>query len=320
MKASLIIPVYNVEPYIERCLLSALNQTYEDIEIILVDDCGQDKSMEIANQVIQNHKNGHKTTVLKHHRNQGLSEARNTGIKAATGDYVYFLDSDDEIFLYTIETLVDLAIKYNPDLVIGNVSATNAVIDYSLKIKDMEFIEGNTKILSLFSQSKWSEMACNRLINREFIIRNDLRFYTGIYHEDVLWSFQLTAKTNSIAISFVPTYIYHIRENSISQNQIKKNMDDLVFITKQIRCIIQSNKNCIDNIDVLVYYENLKFGVLMRAGNTLFWISVYNSLKNLFLIKPVLFYEIPFKIIVKIVIVWALPQKVLKKVLQKFNF
>jgi glycosyltransferase involved in cell wall biosynthesis len=97
-----------------------LNQTYEDIEIILVDDCGQDKSMEVADRVIQNHKNGYKVTVLKHQQNKGLSEARNTGIKAATGDYLYFLDSDDEITLDCIETLVKESDGY--EVIIGSVA------------------------------------------------------------------------------------------------------------------------------------------------------------------------------------------------------
>jgi glycosyltransferase involved in cell wall biosynthesis len=92
-KVSIIIPVYNVEPYIERCLLSALNH------------CGQDNSIQIAKQILSIHPNGVKAQIFYHEKNEGLSVARNTGIKAATGEYLYFLDSDDEITLNCIEIL-----------------------------------------------------------------------------------------------------------------------------------------------------------------------------------------------------------------------
>lgn len=90
MKVSVIIPVYNVSKYIERCLLSVLNQTWEDLEIILVDDCTPDNSMELAATVIASHSRGNEVRSLVHDENKGLSAARNTGIRDATGDYVYF--------------------------------------------------------------------------------------------------------------------------------------------------------------------------------------------------------------------------------------
>jgi glycosyltransferase involved in cell wall biosynthesis len=319
MLVSIIIPIYNVESYVERCLLSVLNQTYDDIEIILVDDCGQDKSMEIANQVIQNHRNRYRTAVLKHLHNRGLSAARNTGIKAATGDYLYFLDSDDELPLIAIETLAFLAMKYNPDFVIGNISTTNTNRDYSLQMKNIEFIEGNTKILNLFSQGKWHEMAWNKLINKEFVLNNNLYFYEGLYHEDALWSFQLATKTKSMAVAYLPTYIYHVRKNSISQNLQQKNIDDLIFILNQIKYIIQSDKKFIKNIYILTYYENLIFHVLICTSNTLFWTSTYSKLKNLFLINPKLFFKTPVKTIIKIIVICFLPQNILRKFVQKFN-
>ena len=95
MKVSIIIPIYNVESYIANCLHSVFNQTYKDLEIILVDDCGTDKSMNIAMESINKYKSSFYIKVIHHKENKGLSAARNSGIKEATGDYIYFLDSDD---------------------------------------------------------------------------------------------------------------------------------------------------------------------------------------------------------------------------------
>ena len=95
MKVSVIIPVYNVALYVERCLLSVLNQTWQDLEVLVVNDCTPDNSMEIVRRVVVGHPRGAMVRVLEHEVNRGLSAARNTGIRAATGDYLYFLDSDD---------------------------------------------------------------------------------------------------------------------------------------------------------------------------------------------------------------------------------
>ena len=97
MKVSIIVPVYNVAKYIERCLLSVLNQTWQDLEVILVNDCTLDDSMEIARRVVASHPRGTVVRCLEHEENRGLSAARNTGISASVGDYLYFLDSDDYI-------------------------------------------------------------------------------------------------------------------------------------------------------------------------------------------------------------------------------
>jgi glycosyltransferase involved in cell wall biosynthesis len=106
LKISIIIPIYKVESYIERCNTSVLRQTYRNLEVILVDDYTPDSSMEIAKAVINENQNcGMNFVFLKHDHNFGLSAARNTGINAATGDYLFFLDSDDELPNLAIENL-----------------------------------------------------------------------------------------------------------------------------------------------------------------------------------------------------------------------
>ena len=114
MKVSIIIPVYNVAPYIKRCLDSVVAQSFQDIECILVDDCGTDNSKEIVQQYIDNYQGQIQFKFIHHEKNLGLSGARNTGIKVATGEWLYFLDSDDSIIPDCIAILLALQEKY-PD-------------------------------------------------------------------------------------------------------------------------------------------------------------------------------------------------------------
>ena len=103
MKVSIIIPIYNVAKYVTACLNSVFNQTYKDLEVILIDDCGQDNSMEIVHNFVESHPQPFPIRILYHKQNRGLSAARNTGISAAEGDFIYFLDSDDTIASNCIE-------------------------------------------------------------------------------------------------------------------------------------------------------------------------------------------------------------------------
>lgn len=113
MKISIIIPVYNVAQYIEECLNSVIAQTYMgDMECLIVDDCGTDDSIAIAKRIIQDYQGNIKFQILYHEHNRGLSAARNTGIEASTGDYLYFLDSDDSIIPECLELMVEILEKY----------------------------------------------------------------------------------------------------------------------------------------------------------------------------------------------------------------
>ena len=155
MKVSIIVPVYNVAKYIERCLLSVLNQTWPDLEVILVNDCTPDNSMEIVRRVVASHPRGAVVRCLEHEENRGLSAARNTGILASVGDYLYFLDSDDYISANAIELLADAAVQKRPDFVIGNYEVTGARRWAPPLSLGTGFYEGNALVLSTYVQGKW---------------------------------------------------------------------------------------------------------------------------------------------------------------------
>lgn len=118
-KVSLIIPVYNVEDYISESLYSALKQTFSSIEYIIIDDCGGDNSMSVVAKILQNHCRTQDVFIYRHDKNLGLSAARNTGLEKAHGEYVYFMDSDDEITEDCIEKLYQAIRDSDADWVMG---------------------------------------------------------------------------------------------------------------------------------------------------------------------------------------------------------
>lgn len=229
-KVSVIIPVYNVEPYIEESLLSALNQTYDNIEYLIIDDCGTDNSISVVEDVIKLHKRRDSIKIIRHECNKGLSAARNTGLEYATGDYVYFMDSDDEITPDCIEKLCDAAAKQNCcDIVFGNIRLVGAS---SIHIKNLheKTVVGND-ILKDFLKRKYNVAAVNKLYKKAFLDYNHIRFIEGILHEDFLFSFQCCEHADTISIIPDYAYLYKVRNNSISQSKVSlKRINDLSYI------------------------------------------------------------------------------------------
>lgn len=226
MLISIIIPVYNVEKYIIGCLQSVTSQDYKgDIECLLVDDCGSDLSMELAKEFIASNKKANITfTILHHQHNRGLSAARNTGIDAATGEYVYFLDSDDSIAPKAIRLMAEPLQKKKYDFVVANYQLTGSKDSAPvLGLKEGEYI-GNDKIVNSY-HIQWFAMAWNKLVSLDFIKKNHLYFKEGLIREDELWSFKLACVATSMYVIPHSTYNYLLqREDSImgATKQVKK--------------------------------------------------------------------------------------------------
>jgi len=235
MLVSIIIPIYNVEPYIRQCLQSVMDQTLtEGLECILVDDCGQDKSMEIAQQMVDEYNGNIDFHIIHHEHNRGLSAARNTGIDAATGDYLYFLDSDDWISPECIQLMVE-AVSKHPDTEIvfagANVSQNKLNwLDYTKKqlpeySNDKEWLQ-----CSMLRRYNFGMTAWNKLISTKFIHEHNLKFAEGLIHEDELWNFELSKHIKHA--SFIPhnTYNYLIRENSITDVDQNKKAERQILL------------------------------------------------------------------------------------------
>ncbi len=216
MKVSIIIPVFQVEQYIERCINSVLRQTYRELEVILVDDCSPDKSMNIAHDLILNREcKDIEFKFLRHDRNRGLSAARNTGIKTATGSYVYFLDSDDEITEDCISVLVEPIRRFNYDIVTSHYEIKGIKVEYPKQDICGEMM-GVKTISKAYSQNRWHCMAWNKLCRRTFLLEKELFFQEGLIHEDELWSALLACNAESMCFVNKSTYNYYLRENSLS--------------------------------------------------------------------------------------------------------
>ena len=169
MKISIVIPVYHVEAYIVRCLQSVATQTFRDIECLIVDDGGQDDSARLAHDFIQSYQGDISFQLLHHEKNSGLSAARNSGIRAASGDYIYFLDSDDAISANCIEVLAALAQKYPTACFIqGNfVTGSDELMPYCFKQKVPEFCDQQEGLQRLVLE-EWNATATNIYQHRYF--------------------------------------------------------------------------------------------------------------------------------------------------------
>lgn len=211
-KISLIIPVYNVEKYIEECLESVVKQTTTvPMECILVDDCGKDNSVAIAEDLIRHYDGAIQFKMLHHEHNRGLSAARNTGTREAKGEYVYFLDSDDHLFPDSISHLIAVAEKYPDAEIIQSCTTPGFILSGELP----EYSNDVTWIRNAFCTLGIPDPAWNRLVKRDFIIKNKLFFVEGYLQEDTIWSYQIQKCISSIAFCFETTYWYRYNPNGI---------------------------------------------------------------------------------------------------------
>lgn len=252
---SIVIPIYNVAPYIADCLQSVLKQTYSSIEVILVNDASPDNSMEQAAPWIEKLQKRFEVKVVNHSSNRGLSAARNTGIRKSTGDWIYFLDSDDEISRDCIELMVKEIVRHEDlDFVIGGVKVVGAKQQYPLKC--LPYVNSNKEILQDYIQRRWYIMACNRLLKKEYVLKNNLFFREGILHEDLLYSFQIATTACSMAAVNQETYIYKIRNvGSITSLKRLKNFEDMLFIIETKYNYISGRKFQSEVCDLLYAYS-----------------------------------------------------------------
>lgn len=210
-KVSIVVPVYNVSQYIVKCLDSIWGQTYQNIELILVDDCGSDDSMTIVHNYLANHASID-AYIISHQKNRGLSAARNSGMAKASGDYIYFLDSDDSITPDCIEALVKPLNNKKHDVVVGDYQYSNDEKS-DLKLQNVELV--GQQILDSYANGLWYVMAWNKLCRKDFLSDNNLTFEEGYLHEDVIWNFKLACKAQSMYAINKVTYHYLVRSSSI---------------------------------------------------------------------------------------------------------
>ena len=214
---SIVVPVYNVEKYLEKCLSSIVSQSFEDYELLLVDDGSPDRSGAIIDEWAKKDK---RIRVI-HKQNGGISDARNAGIEQAKGDYLCFIDSDDWIAPDMIETLYDLAIKSGADLVCCNFMQVNEQGEQLRKpatVKPGVYTQDEFWTQRFNSEVKiYYDVAWNKLYRRKLF--ESLRYPVGLIHEDDQVLYDVVSQCNLIALTDKIGYYYVIRDNSIMRTR-----------------------------------------------------------------------------------------------------
>lgn len=232
---SVIIPIYKVEEFIVRCIKSVYNQSYANIECILVNDQSPDNSVQIADDFLRQCE-GFNYQIINQPKNMGLSMARNAGIDSSKGKYLYFLDSDDEITNFAIENLVTLAEKHQAELTLGHCVCINEIEnwkrDYFPITASSETLEGHRQIFENFVEGKYPVMACDKLVRKDFILQHQLYFVQDLFSQDVLWSFQSALKLNKVAFLKEDTYLYYFHPASIIHNRGEKHFGNWITIAE----------------------------------------------------------------------------------------
>lgn len=224
---SIIIPVYNVERYIEECLNSVLSQTYENIEIIVVNDGSTDRSRDI----IKKFADKDTRIIFVDNENKGVGASRNDGLKSAKGEYIFFVDSDDHIDSSLLETLLD-SISDN-DICIFNGTSFS---DLSGEIISREYFAGlnSEKLKDAIASNTYREflfyyIACYlKLYKTEFLRKKQIYFPEGLYGEDVIFWLKCYLNTKAIVYTNFAGYYRRYREGSIMTSNSIKNIKDRI--------------------------------------------------------------------------------------------
>lgn len=214
-KISIIIPIYNMEQYLEKCLDTVLEQTYSNLEIILINDGSKDNSGKICDE----YKNKDSRIVVIHKENGGVSEARNVGIQSATGDYIGFIDPDDLVEKNMFEVLLSTAVSNDADLSMcgfKQIDEDNQETDVYRESEEPRIIgrkEAQLKYFEGYDKAVIYTVPWNKLYRRDLIKGHS--FKKGIRHEDEIWSTQLLYDAKKIAYTPELLYRYRCRKESM---------------------------------------------------------------------------------------------------------
>ena len=244
-KVSVIIPVFNVEKYLDQCLQSVLAQTLEDIEIICVDDASVDKSHQILKRYADKDK---RLRVLKHDHNRGLPAARNTGFDVSRGDFITFIDSDDfYVTDLSLEILYLRAIEDRADETIGGVLKWDEDSNHQFRDWHRNYLGEDARGQPLENLPElWSNVvAWNKLIRRSILVQNNIRFNEEITkHEDHPFSVKVHTYSKRISIVTQTTYIYRqVKSGSIMSTKKKDDVYHRAAYCHEIFKFIESESN-----------------------------------------------------------------------------
>ncbi len=241
---SVIIPVYKVEKYLDECVQSVLQQSFQDFEIILVDDGSPDQCPALCDAYAQRHNN----IQVLHKENGGLSSARNAGLSIAQGDFILFLDSDD--YWDDMDALAKLvsAMKDATDLVVFSfkklVENTGNIISGNLENEPVTDFNTNEDCLAyLIHRGFFSVSAWTKLIRKELLLQNNILFREGATSEDIEWSGRVLLACKQVAYVNTDFYVYRQRDNSIVHSMSKES---ILCLKNNLIATIEAGKQALD--------------------------------------------------------------------------
>lgn len=265
-KISIIIPVYNVEDYLSECVDSILNQTYENYEVLLIDDGSTDKSPQICDTYSEKN---NKISVI-HTRNRGLSAARNLGTEKAQGEYIFYLDSDDYVENNVLERMFKIVDQDNADIVCGNFMYTypDRTVIAIKEEKEYEVLDTHSAMEQLVKGKKIQNFAWGKLIKKEIALNH--KFPVGKLFEDMYWTHDIIDQAEKIGIDYQSFVYYRQRDDSISYSFNIKSLDQLDGMIQRKEFIEEKYP------DLLIGYLN----VMKKNAKNLSWCVVRNLKKE----------------------------------------
>ena len=223
------IPVYRAVDYIRQTMESALSQSFPSIEYLIVDDCGEDGSIAIVEELQQNHPRGKDIRIVSHDKNLGVGVARNRILSEARGKYLYFLDSDDIIEHDTIDKFVSVARKYDTDIVYGSwerVDMVNHTPSLPCIYPYQELLTPDSMAMYAFKQySSFRISVCNCLMNMSFLRSEQLKFIDTMFWEDLAFTYEMVTKVKRAILLPDITYRYLCRPGSLSNYQDRERLN-----------------------------------------------------------------------------------------------
>lgn len=239
---SIIVPVFNVENYLDECLDSILNQTYKDIEIIAINDGSTDNSLHILNT----YKDKFSSMKILNQENKGQAQARNAGLEYATGDFILFIDSDDLLDKFMIEKLVNRMNESNADIVMCSYyeyyeEKNRKLIERNYKIDDKKALTSN-EVVDMILNYQIEGQLWNKLFRRDQLKDNNFYLENCRYIEDIYPVFRMIVNSNRIAFVNEPLYFYRQRNTSTMKSKSKKLFEDYHYAMNLIIEYIDKEK------------------------------------------------------------------------------
>lgn len=233
-KVSILVPIYGVEKFIERCATSLFEQTFQDIEFIFVNDCTPDNSIEILKNTLERylHRKS-QVQIINHEVNKGLAGARNTGVERASGDYILHVDSDDYLELNAIELLYNKALEENADIV-----TCNFLLEWETeqKVAVQNIGEDKVHFIQLMLSAETMVGLVNKMIKRSLYIDNEIKAIEGVnLGEDFVTTPRLVYFSNKVTKVNEPLYHYvQTNTNSYTKSLSGKSINNVIFVLEEL--------------------------------------------------------------------------------------